>query len=168
MKNSMPRRGRAKIAVIGGGITGMGAAYALSKHHDVTLFEAEKRLGGHAHTVYAGKSGTQAVDMGFIVFNYANYPLMTALFDELNVPVVESNMSFGASVRGGRLEYALTSLDAVFAQRVNALDPRYLRMVRDILRFNARGLETARGSNYTIKEFLNVLGTGDWLSLIHI
>lgn len=162
MTNSMPRRGRAKIAVIGGGITGMGAAYALSKHHDVTLFEAEKRLGGHAHTVYAGKSGTQPVDMGFIVFNYTNYPLMTALFDELNVPVVESNMSFGASVRGGRLEYALTSLDAVFAQRLNALDPRYLRMVRDIFRFNARGLETARGSNYTIKEFLNVLGTGDW------
>ena len=81
-----------KIAVIGGGISGMGAAYTMSKSDHVVLFEAEARLGGHARTVLAGRSGHQPVDMGFIVFNYANYPL-TNLFEELDAPVTKSNMS---------------------------------------------------------------------------
>ena len=73
----------------------------------------------------AGKNGDQPVDTGFIVFNYANYPHLAALFKELDVPVVKSNMSFGASIDGGRFEYALTNLNAVFAQRRNALNPRF-------------------------------------------
>ena len=80
---TMPRR---NIAVIGGGISGMGAAHLLADHHNVTLFEAEPRLGGHARTIIAGKRGDQPVDTGFIVFNYANYPHMAALFQRLNVP----------------------------------------------------------------------------------
>ena len=71
-----------KIAVIGAGISGMGAAHLLSKAHDVTLFESARRLGGHARTVIAGKNGDQPVDTGFIVFNHANYPRMTRLFDQ--------------------------------------------------------------------------------------
>ena len=122
-----------KIAIVGGGISGMAAAYALGKSNHVTLFESDDRLGGHARTVLAGKSGLQPVDMGFIVFNYANYPLLTSLFDELSVPVVKSNMSFGASVREGRLEYGLANLNSVFAQPRNAFDPRFLRMCWDIL-----------------------------------
>ena len=151
-----------KIAVIGGGISGMGAAYKMSKSDHVVLFEAEARLGGHARTVLAGRSGHQPVDMGFIVFNYANYPSLTNLFEELDVPVTKSNMSFGASVRGGRVEYALASLDSMFAQRRNLLDPRFLRMCRDIFKFNSKGLDIARGSDLSIGEFLKVLGTGEW------
>ncbi len=152
-----------KIAVIGAGISGMGAAYMLSDDHDVTLFEAEPRLGGHARTVMAGKAGDQPVDTGFIVFNYANYPHMAALFAELDVPVVKSNMSFGASIGGGKLEYALTSLDALFAQRINAVNPRFLGMVRDIFRFNKNALRVAsQNPTLTVREFLAQLGAGDW------
>ncbi len=151
-----------KVAIIGGGISGMAAAYALSKDSRVTLFEASSRLGGHAKTVLAGKSGAQPVDMGFIVFNHANYPLLTSLFEELSVPLTKSNMSFGASVRSGRLEYALANVDAVFAQRKNAFDPRFLRMCLDILKFNSQGLRVAQKENFTIGEFLSELGTGKW------
>lgn len=153
---------RRKIAVIGAGISGMGAAHGLSGNHNVTLFEAGQRLGGHARTVIAGKNGDQPVDTGFIVFNYANYPHLAALFDELDVPVVKSNMSFGASIDGGRLEYALHGPDAFFAQRKNALNPRFVRMLRDIFRFNKNALRVASDRSLTIGEFLEVLGTGSY------
>ena len=152
-----------RIAVIGGGISGMGAAHTLASDHRITLFEAEPRLGGHARTIMAGKRGDQPVDTGFLVFNYANYPNMAALFAELDVPVVKSNMSFGASIDGGRLEYGLASLDALFAQRRNALNPKFLGMVRDILRFNKNALRVANEDRTrTIAQFLDVMGTGDW------
>lgn len=153
---------RRRIAVIGGGISGLGAARLLSRDHSVTLFEANSRLGGHARTIVAGKRGDQPVDTGFIVFNYANYPLLTQMFDELDVPVTKSDMSFGASVRGGRLEYGLTNLRSVFAQLRNAADPRFLRMLRDVMRFNARALETSKTPGMTIGGLLDALGTGDW------
>ena len=152
-----------KIAVIGAGISGMGAAYGLSENHRVTLFEAEPRLGGHARTIIAGKNGDQPVDTGFIVFNYANYPHLAALFAELDVPVIESNMSFGASIDGGRIEYGLHSLDAIFAQRQNMVRPSFLRMLRDVLRFNANALRLASVEpDLTICEFLARMGTGEW------
>ena len=81
-----------RIAVIGAGISGMGAAYLLSKTNKVVLFESEKRLGGHARTVTAGKYGNQPVDTGFIVFNKANYPNITKLFNDLEVKIVNSNI----------------------------------------------------------------------------
>ncbi|MEM8536938.1 MAG: FAD-dependent oxidoreductase [Pseudomonadota bacterium] len=154
---------RKRIAVIGGGISGMGAAHMLAADHHVTLFESEPRLGGHARTIMAGKNGDQPVDTGFLVFNYANYPHMAALFDELSVPVVKSNMSFGASIDGGRLEYGLASLDALFAQRRNAFNPRFLGMVRDVVRFNRNALRVANEDRTrTVAQFLDVLGTGEW------
>ena len=140
----------------------MGAAHMLGKTHHVTLFEAEPRLGGHARTKMVGRDGEKPVDTGFIVFNYANYPYLAALFDQLNVPVVKSNMSFGASIDGGRLEYALTSLDALFAQRRNAASPAFLGMVRDIFRFNKRAVQVAQDENLTVRDFLELLGAGDW------
>lgn len=151
-----------KIAVIGAGISGMGAAHMLADSHHVTLFEAEPRLGGHARTIIAGKRGDQPVDTGFIVFNYANYPHMAALFERLDVPVVKSTMSFGASLKGGELEYALTSLAALFAQKRNIANPKFLGMVRDIMRFNARALDVAQDRSLTTGQFLEKLGTGDW------
>jgi uncharacterized protein len=102
-----------RIAVIGAGISGLGAAHMLADDHRVVLFEAEGRLGGHARTVMAGRRGDQPVDTGFIVFNYVNYPHLVRLFEDLGVPVAASNMSFSASIGGGRLEYALNDLNAI-------------------------------------------------------
>ena len=153
---------RRRIAVIGGGISGLGAAHFLAEDAEVTLFEAGTSLGGHARTVMAGMSGGQPVDTGFIVFNQANYPLLTALFDRLEVPVVKSNMSFAASLRGGAMEYGLENLRAVFSQRRNMVNPKFLGMIRDILRFNAKALDAAVDRNQPLGEFLRQLGTGDW------
>ena len=158
--NDTPAR---NIAVIGGGISGLSAAYLMSQRHKVTVFEAEPRLGGHARTVLAGKRGDQPVDTGFIVFNYANYPHLTALFEKLDVPVTPSNMSFGASFDAGRFEYSLSGVDEVFATRANLANPRYWRMIRDILRFNKQGLGIAQANpGLTIGGLLERLGTGDW------
>ena len=151
-----------KIAVIGAGISGMGAAHALAKDHQVVLFEAEKRLGGHARTKMAGRNGDQTVDTGFIVFNYANYPNLTKLFDHLKVPVTESNMSFGASFAGGKLEYALTSMDALFAQRRNIANPKFLRMLADIVKFNTKGLDASKDESLTIGQLLKKLNLSDY------
>lgn len=154
---------RRRVAVIGAGISGMGAAHALSQTQHVTVFEAEPRLGGHARTIMAGKHGDQPVDTGFIVFNYANYPNLTRLFDELDVPVTKSDMSFGASVRGGAVEYGLAGAAAFFAQKRNALNPWFLSLLRDIFRFNARALDTVgEYPDLSINEFLRQVGTGRW------
>ncbi|MHA6327156.1 NAD(P)/FAD-dependent oxidoreductase [Roseivivax sp. CAU 1753] len=154
--------GPKRIAVIGAGISGLGAAHALADTHHVTLIEAEPRLGGHARTKMGGKRGDQPVDTGFIVFNYANYPNLARIFDKIDVPVVTSNMSFGASLSGGRLEYGLGSLAALFAQPRNIANPRFLRMVRDIMRFNARAVATANDRTQSLGDFLDNLGVGAW------
>jgi uncharacterized protein len=154
---SAPRR----IAVIGGGISGLAAAHVLSRGNAVVLFEAEGRLGGHARTRLAGKRGDQPVDTGFIVFNKVNYPNLVRLFEELDVPTAPSNMSFAASIDGGRIEYALNTIDTLFAQRRNIANPRFLRMLADIARFNAQAEAVVR-PGMTIEGMLQVLGTGAW------
>jgi predicted NAD/FAD-binding protein len=154
-----PRR----IAVIGGGISGLAAARLLSQAgHRIVLFEAEARLGGHARTIIAGKRGDQPVDTGFIVFNRVNYPNLCALFQDLSVPVAPSDMSFGASIDGGRLEYGFGSLGALFAQKRNAFDPRYMGMLRDIFRFNARARKAVDDPAMPLGGLLDRLGTGAW------
>ena len=131
--NGAPQR----IAIVGGGISGLACAWVLSRHHHVTLYEEAIRLGGHARTVLAGKRGDQPVDTGFIVFNHVNYPHLTAMFRDLDVPIAKSDMSFGVSLDAGGVEYALRSGNALFGQRRNIVDPRFHLMIRDILRFNA-------------------------------
>jgi predicted NAD/FAD-binding protein len=150
------------IAIIGGGISGLSAAWALSGIHRVTVYEAEPRLGGHARTVMAGLRGDQPVDTGFIVFNYANYPHLTGLFRDLDVPVERSDMSFGVSIGGGRLEYALASVNGLFGQRANAANPRFWGMLRDIMRFNTRAGAEAADPSLTIDQLLARLGVGRW------
>ncbi len=150
-----------RIAVIGGGVSGMAAAYALGGAHQVTLFESEPRLGGHARTVMAGLRGDQPVDTGFIVFNYINYPHLTRMFQDLDVPVVESDMSFGVTVDNGRVEYGLRDLQALTGQRRNLMRPRYLQMVRDIFRFN-RDAESAARPGMNIDELSKALNLGPW------
>ena len=156
-----PGSGPRRVAVIGGGISGMAAAQLLARDHAMVLYEAEGRLGGHARTVLAGKRGDQPVDTGFIVFNRVNYPHLLDLFARLDVPVAPSDMSFAASIRGGWLEYGLKTLDSTFAQRANLARPGFLGLLRDIFRFNARALSTVQ-PGMTIRDLLAAVGTGDW------
>jgi predicted NAD/FAD-binding protein len=162
MPFEQPAAAPKRIAVIGAGISGMGAAYHLADAHSVTLFEAEPRLGGHARTVVAGKRGDQPVDTGFIVFNRVNYPNLVKLFEALDVPVTESDMSFAASIGGGRIEYGLRSLQALFAQKRNLANPGFLRMVRDLMTFNARAESVATDSSVTLGELMDDMGMGRW------
>ncbi|RYI16747.1 MAG: FAD-dependent oxidoreductase [Acetobacteraceae bacterium] len=148
--------------MIGGGISGMAAAHLLADRNSVVLFEAEPRLGGHARTIIAGKRKDQPVDTGFIVFNRVNYPHLVRLFEKLEAPVTESSMSFGASIRGGAVEYGLASVDSIFAQRRNAFNPRFLGMLTDILHFNRNAEAVANDPAMTIRELLGRLGTGPW------
>jgi predicted NAD/FAD-binding protein len=129
--------GKKRIAVVGTGVTGLGAAWALSREHEVIVYERETRLGGHSNTIEVETHGRRIpVDTGFIVYNEVNYPHLTALFRALNVVTEESCMSFSVSARGGRIEWAGDNLGTVFAQKRNALNPVFLVMLRDILRFN--------------------------------
>ena len=128
---------RQRIAVIGAGISGLGSAYFLNRQHDVVLFEAGGYLGGHSNTVDVTLEGrTCGVDTGFLVFNERTYPNLIALFEELGVASVASDMSFGVSMDDGAMEWAGTSLDTVFAQRAHLLSPSFLGMIKDILHFN--------------------------------
>lgn len=125
-----------KIAIIGSGVSGLGAAWLLHRDHEVTIYEKESRIGGHAHTVEANFNGkTIPVDTGFIVFNDRNYPNLRGLFGQIDVPYQNSEMSFAVSIDGGRVEYGGGSVPQLFAQKRNLLRPRFGRMVYDILRF---------------------------------
>lgn len=158
MTNSVRER-RQRIAVIGAGIAGLGAAWALSKHHQVTLFEASAKPGGHSNTVDVDYDGTpMAVDTGFIVFNDWNYPNLRRLFAHLDVPAIKSDMSFSVSVGAGELEWSGNTLATLFAQKRNLLRPSFHRMWRDILRFNKRAVaDLADGS-------MAGLSLGDYLA----
>ncbi|MEM6422007.1 MAG: FAD-dependent oxidoreductase [Pseudomonadota bacterium] len=155
-----------KIAVVGGGISGLGASLALLDRHDVTLYEAEGRIGGHACTVdvpYA--DGTEPVDIGFIVFNERNYPNLCALFEHLDVPSKWSDMSFGFSLNGGRMEYACDSLDKLFAQRWRAFDIRHVAGLSEILRFTKqapRDLRTGALAGLSLEAWLTKRRYSRW------
>ncbi|WP_290650757.1 FAD-dependent oxidoreductase [Aquisalimonas sp.] len=151
-----------RIAVIGGGISGLGAAWLLSRKHQVTLFEGNDYIGGHTHTQdVPGPDGPMPVDTGFIVYNERNYPLLTGLFNHLGVATRASDMSFAFRSANGRLEWAGDSLDKLFAQRRNLLNLSFLRMVCDMLRFNRcahRFLVEDTGNEPTLGEFLHAIG----------
>ncbi|WP_157670649.1 NAD(P)/FAD-dependent oxidoreductase [Chitinibacter sp. GC72] len=138
----MNQAAKQRIAVIGSGISGLASAYLLNRAHDVVLFEAGSYLGGHTNTVEVTLEGrTAPVDTGFLVFNEKTYPNLIALLAELGVGSYATDMSFGVSLDDGQLEWAGTNLDTVFAQRCNLLSPRFIGMLRDILRFNAAAPE---------------------------
>ncbi|SMX44760.1 NAD(P)/FAD-dependent oxidoreductase [Actibacterium lipolyticum] len=157
-----------RIAIIGGGISGMAAAYLLAPQHTVTLYESAKQLGGHARTVVAGRNGDQPVDTGFIVFNYANYPHLTRMFSDLDVPVEKSDMSFGATIDNGAVEYGLKDFRALIGQKSNLARPSFLRMVRDILRFNSQAEAAAKNDDLTIGELVESLQLGSWFQRYYL
>ncbi len=140
MSRAIPR-----VAIVGSGISGLAAAYALQGRADLTLFEADSYFGGHTHTVDitlptpAGPV-THGVDTGFLVFNERTYPELIKLLAELGVATARSDMSFSVKVpdamKGGGLEWSGSSLGSVFAQRANLANPKFLRMLADIVRFN--------------------------------
>jgi predicted NAD/FAD-binding protein len=139
--------GRKTVAVVGSGIAGLATAWFLRNTHQVTLYEAAPRLGGHTNTVEVCVDEQQfAVDTGFLVFNQRTYPNLCALFEQIGIESVASDMSFSARIETQNLEWAGSNLNTVFGQRRNLLRPAFVGMVRDILRFNRETRTLAQNS----------------------
>ncbi len=164
--------GRLRIGVIGSGISGTGAAWLLSRQHHVTLFEAEGRTGGHTHTIDLTLDGLSwPVDTGFLVFNRTTYPNLCGLFGHLGIDIAETTMGFSFSRDEPDLEWSGTDLSTVFAQPGNLLKPAFLRMLRDILRFNRETTLMALTSEFpdmTLGEFLDDRGYGEGLRDLYL
>ena len=161
-----------RIAVVGSGISGLSCAWLLSQGHDVTLFEADDRIGGHSHTVDApSPQQPVAVDTGFIVYNETNYPNLTALFQHLAVPTKPAHMSFAVSIDDGAFEYSSHGLGALFAQKRNYASPRFWRMIGDLLRFQKqapRDLAELERTGETLDAYLVRGGYGDLFREAHL
>ncbi len=155
---------RARVAVIGTGISGLSAAWLLSRRCEVTVFESAGRVGGHSNTVEVQAAGrTIPVDTGFVVFNTLNYPNLTALFEFLGVETKTSDMSLSLSLDNGALEYSGTNLPGLFAQRLNLFNPRFWSMLRDVARFYRqapRDLASLDPVRTTLGRYLSAQGFG--------
>ncbi len=160
----------AKIAIIGTGISGLGAAYLLNRRHEVTVYEKAPRIGGHSRTVTVDYDGKAIpVDTGFIVFNEKNYPQLSAMFRHLGVATHKSDMTFAASIREGWLEWGARDTNAVFGQRRNLLRPKFGLLIRDVFRFNALAQTTvARHPDLTLDGLIAALGLGDWFRRFYL
>ncbi|MDJ0950978.1 MAG: FAD-dependent oxidoreductase [Alphaproteobacteria bacterium] len=153
-----------KIAIIGAGITGMGAAWLLNQKHAITVYEAASRPGGHSNTVLVEAAGTTIpVDTGFIVYNEATYPNLIRLFATLGVETEASDMSFSVSARRGQLEYE-GSLRGLVAQPSNLARPSYWRMLKDVARFYREApalLQDPAEETLTLRDYLSTNGYSD-------
>jgi uncharacterized protein len=156
-----------KIAIIGTGISGLGAAYLLHRDHDLVVYEKNHYVGGHSRTIDAPvEQGRLAVDTGFIVFNNWNYPNLLGLFDQIGVPYQKSDMSFGVSIDNGWLEY---SSGGLFAQRKNLLRPQYWRMLADVIRFNKQALSfIEKDPSISLGDCLDQLNMSVWFKRYYI
>ncbi|PNB51564.1 MULTISPECIES: NAD(P)/FAD-dependent oxidoreductase [Pseudomonas] len=162
-----------KIAIIGSGIAGLTCAYLLARRHDITVFEADARVGGHTHTVPVTVDGREyAVDTGFIVFNDWTYPNFIRLLGQLGVAFKPTEMSFSVNDPDTGLEYNGNNLNSLFAQRSNLLSPGFWGMLRDILRFNKearRDLAEQRiTADTTLDDYLKAGGYGERFILHYI
>lgn len=146
-----------KIAIVGTGIAGNVSAYHLAREHEITVYEADSRIGGHTNTLDVKLGGqSYAIDTGFIVFNERTYPNFIALVDQLDVDWQDSDMSFSVQHPGTGLEYKGSTLNSLFAQRSNLFRPSFYRMIREILRFNreAPNLLTNGDSEISLDAYL--------------
>lgn len=146
-----------KIAIIGSGIAGMGCAYFINPHFDITVFEQNEYIGGHSNTYYFQEDQRLIpIDTGFIVCNNENYPLLMRLFGELKVPLKKTKMSFSAQVIDRKLEYCGSSLNQLFTQRKNLVSPRYIRFLSHLSKFNKQCIEVLSDDslqNLSIEEY---------------
>ena len=144
-----------KIAVVGSGISGLSAAYYLSKKHHVDLFEKEDHFGGHSHTIDVLINEKKiSVDIGFIVFNYKTYPNLINLFKENKIEIEKSNMSFSVDVKDTNFEYCGKGLKGIFSNKSNLFNLKFLRMFFDIISFYKRCDKIGKISEITLGEFL--------------
>ena len=160
----------AKIAIIGTGIAGLSVSYFLNRKHQITVYEREPRLGGHSRTITVDHGGRIIpVDTGFIVFNERNYPNLTALFRRLGVKIKNSDMTYALTVDDGWLEWGAKDLNAIFGQRRNALRPRFLKLFREVMRFN--GEVAARVKHepaITLGELIERMGLSEWFKRYYL
>ncbi len=161
---------RRNIAIVGTGISGLGIAYLLYPHHNITIYEQNNYIGGHSRTIDVHTpDGKIGVDTGFIVFNKRNYPLLSSLFAHLNVPVEKSNMSFGASIHNGWLEYGTMNLKNIFVQKSNIFNIKFLGMIKDILKFNKNAYSYLEcDPAITLKKCLEELKLGEWFQKYYL
>ena len=162
-----------KIAIIGSGIAGLTSAYLLSRRHEITLFEAGNRIGGHTHTVNVTVDDkSYAIDTGFIVFNDWTYPNFIRLLGQIGVKFKPTEMSFSVCDENTRFEYNGNNLNSLFAQRSNILSPGFWGMLRDILRFNREApldLQEQRiSADMTLGDYLEAKGYGPRFILHYI
>ncbi len=161
-----------RLAIIGSGIAGMGAAYLLNKHYDITVFEKNNYVGGHTNTLTVDENGKDIfIDTGFMVFNKVTYPNLTRLFNELDVPVKPTKMSFSVNNVKSGLEYNGSGLSGLFSQRRNFLNARFIKMLIQINRFNKECLEVLNDSayaTYTLKEYVDEKGFGKDLTNLYL
>lgn len=161
---------RRNIAIVGTGISGLGIAHLLYPYHNIKIYEKNDYVGGHGRTIDINTQDRSiAVDTGFIVFNQRNYPLLSALLAHLNVEVEKSNMSFGASIDHGWLEYGTMSLKNIFVQKSNILSLKFLGMIKDIITFNKKAgsyLECEPG--ITLRDCLEQLQLGKWFQKYYL
>lgn len=144
-----------KIAVLGAGISGLGSAYILSKKHEVDLYEKDNRLGGHARTTIVNdEDKIFGVDTGFLVFNHPTYPLLTKLFEQLNVKIENSDMSFAFWDRDNNRAYNGSSLKGMFAQKRNLFSLTHYKMIKDILTFNETAIKDLKENNSNLDKNL--------------
>lgn len=154
--------GRSRIAIVGTGISGLSAAWALNESCDITVFEENDRIGGHTNTVtFDAPEGPVPVDTGFIVYNEPNYPNLTELFAHLGIDSIPTEMHFSVSARDRDIEYASNGLSGLFADLRNLMRPRFLAMVADILRFYAQAPTLADSADdLSLGEFLKLKNYG--------
>ena len=160
-----------KVAVIGSGIAGLSAAYNLSKKFKVDLFEQDSHFGGHSHTYEIKKKGTTiSVDLGFIVFNELTYPNLLNFFKELKVPYEKSDMSFAVSVQNSKIEYGGRGLKALFANKSNIINFKFLKMIREIILFykSAPSLLKDEIDDETLGSYLSKTNSSKYFINFHI
>ena len=162
-----------KIAVIGSGISGLSAAYFLSKKHKVDLFEKNNYFGGHSLTVEIQENESNkliSMDLGFIVFNKETYPNLLNFFKDLNVPYEKSNMSFSVSVKNSNIEYSGSGIKGIFSNKLNIFNLKFLKMIKEIIFFykEFNEIEEKQYKHQTLGDFLKLKKTSNYFINYHI